>query len=471
MTEYNPTVYEKIVIDYLAGKKLDYNDYKDELALRGWKEKRYFDAYVSDIERVRDLVEAPDFNLRKAADTVKQYHSPDDKDVLYFSLTPQEKQIVLEAEEAGSMKDGEVVTYDGYDKVIECHDYLNLPPDTDAFVIFSGHPGSAEPAIEAWFEDFKKTGNPKKLVFLGLYDNQGNTNFNDDTLKFNTGSEVEMYVRYCLEVGLSEEIIKECLVKPTDTSTEENTALLAEIRNKFFAPDKEVHMVMFGYPAYQKRIASEFAYQFQNFAEEGKVAPTSFIMPVVKCKKNEQYRTLSYDNLNGIAQDIIIGNCLAHPYRVDKGGRFDSKLGSYPEKYKALLPISLVYSYPNVANELAGTDIKVAKIMKLLRAIQHRVYGWEDAKKVDHSIAFNVLKLRQRLAKRGLLSADIAFGGNKMAKKEALSRIKHHLQKTESEKDVDRAKILYGAPDVNPRKLQGVVEYYAHERSKNNKKL
>lgn len=109
--------------------------------------------------------------------------------------------------------------------------------------------------------------------------------------------------------------------------------------------------------------------------------------------------------------------------------------------------------------------------MKLLRAIQHRVYGWEDAKKVDHSIAFNVLKLRQRLAKRGLLSADIAFGGNKMAKKEALSRIKHHLQKTESEKDVDRAKILYGAPDVNPRKLQGVVEYYAHERSKNNKKL
>ena len=475
---YKPTVYEQIVIDYLealakvakegeadtqayesAAKALDYDKYKKELAERGWSEKRYFDAYMKDIAYITSVVEKPDFNLRQAADIVKNNHASADEDVLYFALTEAEKQIVLDAEESGSMKDGEVITYEGYNKKIECHDYLNLPADADAFVIFSGHPGSAEPAIEAWFEDFKKTGNPKKLVFLGLYDNQGNTDFSNGNLEFNTGSEVEMYVRYCRKIGVSEEIIEECLVRPTDTSTDENTELLAEIRNKFFARDKEAKFVMFGYAAYQKRIASEFAYKFQKFADEGKVEPTGFIMPVVECEKNQKYRTLSYDNLTGIAQDIIIGNCLAHPYRVKAGGRFDSKLGKYPQKYKSLLPISLVYSYPNVANELAGTDTKVATVLKLLRAVQHKVYGWEDAEKVDNSIKFNLLRLRQRLSLRGLLSANMAFFGNKMSKKETEKCIKEHLQKTREEINIDRAKIVLG-PNTRPEVLREAAKYY-----------
>lgn len=70
-------------------------------------------------------------------------------DVLRFSLTDKEKKIVLEAEDRGSVKNGEIIEYEGYDKKIVCADYKNLPENTDAFVIFSGHPGSAEPAIEA----------------------------------------------------------------------------------------------------------------------------------------------------------------------------------------------------------------------------------------------------------------------------------------------------------------------------------
>lgn len=471
MSGYKPTVYEQIVRDFLDGKELNYNDYKAELAERGWKEKRYFDTYVADMKAIKELMDKPDFNLRAAADTVKQFHASDRKDVLRFSLTDREKQIVLKAEQNGMFKDGEVVKYNGYDKTIEAHDYLNLPKKADAFVIFSGHPGSAEPAIEAWVADYKRTGEAKKLIFLGLYDNQGNTDFSQSNLKFNTGSEVEMYVRYCRELGISEEILKECLVTPTDTSTQENTTLLAEIRNRFFDKNKDVNFVMFGYPAYQKRIASEFAFQFQRMAKEGlengeKLAPTSFIMPVVQPSQKESYRYLSYDNLDGIAQDIIIGNCLAHPYRVSAGGRFDSQMGKYPEEYKPLLPISLVYSYPNVAKELAGTDEKVGTMMKLLRAVQHKAYQWEDSKCVDSTMMYNTLMLRKRLVHEGLLSAEAIFHGNNKSKTDYLKEVlasRHNYK--------DEAQVLMGSDQVkHPRIINGVVEYLKRQNGSNTDK-
>ena len=475
MPSYKPTVYEQIVRDFLDDKPLKYGKYKKELAERGWKDKRYFDAYIEDMKFIKKLMTKPDFNLRKAADIVKKQHPSKNQDVLSFALTDAEKKIVLSAERKGMFKDGEVIEYDGYKRQIEAHDYLNLPVKADAFVIFSGHPGSAEPAIEAWIKDYKRTGKAKKLIFLGLYDNQGNTDFSQEGLKFNTGSEVEMYVRYCREVGISEEILRECLVTPTDTSTDDNIDLLAEIRNKFFADKKneDVNFVMFGYPAYQKRIASEFAFKFQKFADEGKVAPTNFIMPVVKQEKRERYRYLSYDNMDGIAQDIILGNCLAHPYRVGAGGRFDSKLGKYPQKYKRLLPLSLVYSYPNVLKELAGNGdekedaklMQVGTMMKLLRAIQHNVYGWEDARRVDGTIMYNVLTLRKRLAHEGILPAEVAFHGNNQSKIDNLRAIAAAKHDYEQE-----AQVIMGSDKVNRRKILGVVQYLKHEASRGKRK-
>lgn len=370
MPTYKPTVYEQIVRDFLDDKPLKYNKYKNELAERGWKDKRYFDAYVEDMRFIRDmmtkpnfnreladkisgkyfntaetawlaqkledkaeidfaklketllqkgysekqlsefvgdmnmvqkLIANPQFNLRLAADVVKKYHPSNDRDVLSYALTAGEKKIVLSAERKGMFKDGEVIEYDGYKRQIEAHDYLNLPEKADAFVIFSGHPGSAEPAIEAWIKDYRRTGKVKKLIFLGLYDNQGNTDFSQEGLQFNTGSEVEMYVRYCRKFGISEEILRECLVTPTDTSTDDNIDLLAEIRNKFFADKKneDVNFVMFGYPAYQKRIASEFSFKFQKFEDEGKVAPTNFIMPVEKRTGHGQDRGAGPDSGRG----------------------------------------------------------------------------------------------------------------------------------------------------------------------------
>ncbi|MBE6467163.1 MAG: hypothetical protein E7004_01025 [Alphaproteobacteria bacterium] len=460
MNQYKPTVYEQIVQDFLSDKELNYEEYKEELAKRGWGDKRYFDAYVEDMKYIKSLMDDSNLKLSDAVELAKENHPSKDEDVLRFSLTPQEKQIVLKAEEMGSVKDGETITYEGYDKEIVCADYKNLPENADAFVIFSGHPGAAEPAVEAWFTDLKKTGKPKKLVFLGLYDNQGNTDFSQEGLKYNTGSEVEMYIRYCRSLGISEEILQECVITPTDTSTRQNTRLLAEIRNKYFDNKKEINFVMFGYPSYQKRIASEFSFEFQKMENDGEAAPTKFIMPAVPRHEDFRDRYLSYDNFDGVAQDIIIGNCLAHPYRVSAGGRFDSKLGTYPNVFKPLLPISLVYSYPNVAYELAGTDMNVGTMMRLLRAIQHKVYQLEAPQRVDKTIQYNLLQLRKKLTLEGLISATDIFDGNKLRADEALKRLKEHQGTTEEKQNSqEAAKVLLGSDNVNPKIVKNVAKF------------
>lgn len=425
---YKPTVYEQIATDILDGKPISYKNYEQELTMRGWDEN-YFNAYVKDLYDIRDIMDEPDFNLRQAQQKVKAKHDQEhaNRPVLSFRLTEKEKQIVLKAEDKGRIKDGEVITYEGYSRQVIGADFLNMPKDTDAFVTFSGHPGAAGPAVIAWLNDYLQTGKPKKLIFIGLYDNQGNTNFSKTGYKYNVGSEAEMYRRYFKDIGISEEIINQCIVTPTDISTEENIAVLAKIRNKYFKK-KNVSFAMFAYPAYQKRIASEFAYGFQKLEDKGEVKGTNFIIPDVPVAPlNERY--LSYDDLNGIAQDIIIGNCLAHPYRVYAGGRFDSKLGEYPEEYKSLLPISLVYSYPNVANELAGTDTRVATMLKLHRGLQHHVYGWEAPGKVDEAISYNVAEIKQKLLEMGLISEELASKGSKMSRKTFLRELKKFYAK------------------------------------------
>ncbi len=423
---YIPTVYEQIAIDLLADKELNYADYAAELQQRGW-DKEYYDAYVADLQHIKEMMDKPDFNLRAAAAEIRKYHQNDNAKVLSFALTDKEKQTLLEAEDKGRIKAGEVIKYDGYDGEIKGVDYLDMPENIDAFVIFSGHPGTAEPAVKAWLADLRKTGEPKKLIFLGLHDNQGNTNFENTDLKFNVESEAEMYRRYFQAMGVAQEIIDECLITPTDISTEDNIKLLLTARRKYFKADKPANFAMFGYPAYQKRIASEFAFGWQEQAKS-KTLAANFYIPDVTPEQSEGHRYFSYDKMSGIMQGIVIGNCLAHPYRVWAGGRFDSKLGEYPAKYKPLLPISLEYSYPNVANELAGTDPKVATMLKIHRALQHEVYGWENPHEVDKTIEHNIMQTKREVVRAGLSSAWLMQHGNKLSKNEYIAKFKSFMR-------------------------------------------
>mgnify|MGYP007069958019 CR=1 FL=1 len=314
----------------------------------------------------------------------------------------------------------------------------------------------------SWLNDYRQTGKAKKLIFIGLYDNQGNTNFSNTGYKYNVGSEAEMYRRYFKDIGIPESIINQCIVTPTDISTEDNIAVLAKIRDKYFKK-KNVSFAMFAYPAYQKRIASEFAYGFQILEDKGEVKGTNFIIPDVPVMPVDK-RYLSYDHLDGIAQDIIIGNCMAHPYRVYAGGRFDSRLGKYPEEYKSILPISLVYSYPNVANELAGTDIKVATMLKLHRGLQHHVYGWEAPDKVDASIAYNVAEIKQKLLDMNLISEELAAKGSKMSRKTFLRELKKFYAKFIRKPELQKVRDEFYKAKSSQTQNKGKVPPIGNER-------
>lgn len=192
--DYKPTVYEQIVLDYINDKLKNYQVYEKEWKVRGLTQKDYLQ-YIKDIAYAESLLDLPHVNIVKASQMAKEYVK-NRTGIVTFKLSKEEKKTVLEAEDLGRIKNGDVIKYDGYGREIKGVDYLDIPKEADAFVIFSGHPGAGAAAVEAWYNDFKKNNKPKKLVFLGLHDNQGNTNFNERKLEFNVKSEVEMYVRF-----------------------------------------------------------------------------------------------------------------------------------------------------------------------------------------------------------------------------------------------------------------------------------
>ena len=416
------SVYERIVTEICQGRDVKYQDYAEEWRRRGhYKEE--FATFVKYVRYANNLVNEKDFTLKSAIEKAKQAGKTITKEPIpEFLLLPSEKKTILKAEDQGRIKAGEVIKFKGYSRAIIGCDYIKLPEDTEACVVFSGHPGAASPAVYAWFKHFRRTGKAVKLIFLGLKDNQGNSDFTDSSLVYNVGSEQEMYRRYFKAMGVSHEIVDECISEAYDISTEDNITRLADIKNKIWG-DKEVKLVMFGYPVYQTRIATEFAWSFAGMEKDGKCKGVNFIMPSYKPSQSEYERYFSYDNLNGIASDIIIGNCTAHPYRVKGEPRFDIGWGKYPEAYKKILPLSLVYSYPNVAHELAGTDIKVATVLKILRAIQHKTYGYEQPKKTDKQISYNVLEMRRRLIDERLTSKELIREGYNLNKNEYLERL------------------------------------------------
>lgn len=159
MNAYKPTVYEQIVQDFLHNKLKEYTAYSAELEKRGYNWEQ-FAQYVEDVKYAAGLTEDKTFNVVAASNEAKKSVAGRN-DIVTFSLTDDEKKIVLEAEDRGRIKNGEVIEYDGCRRKIKGVDYLNLPKETDAIVIFSGHPGSGAAAVEAWYNDYKKTGKRK----------------------------------------------------------------------------------------------------------------------------------------------------------------------------------------------------------------------------------------------------------------------------------------------------------------------
>ena len=114
----------------------------------------------------------------------------------------------------------------------------------------------------------------------------------------------------------------------------------------------------------------------------------------------------------------------------------------------------------NLNQALGCTDIKVGTMLKLLRAVQHDVYQFENARQVDFTIKRNLANDAKRLALEGLTSAENIYHGNGLKAQEAVDRIKKHQQSTNEDVNAtEAAKVLLGSETVNPRKLKGAADY------------
>lgn len=111
---YKPTVYEQIIIDYLSSGLKDFSHYQPEWEKRGFK-KTDFAQYIEDIQYAHSLMQQPGFNVVKASNQAKE-HVKNRTGIVTFTLTDEEKQIVLEAEDRGRIKKGDIVRYEGYDR-------------------------------------------------------------------------------------------------------------------------------------------------------------------------------------------------------------------------------------------------------------------------------------------------------------------------------------------------------------------
>ncbi len=99
-------------------KEIDFEGLKEALLEKGYTKKQ-LSSFTDDMNSVQKLIKNPKFNLRLAADIVKNYHPSNNKDVLRYALFDKEKQIVLEAEKMGMFQDGEVIEYDGYKRKMD----------------------------------------------------------------------------------------------------------------------------------------------------------------------------------------------------------------------------------------------------------------------------------------------------------------------------------------------------------------
>lgn len=406
------------------GSDFKLTEFRRAFAERGHAEKEFEEFCVALTECARLAVEVSvgTLTLREA----RQKAMKGDVTVPFFRFTKEERELILEIESRGRICPGQIMTYKGYSQSVVGASYNEMPAKIDAYVIFSGHPLTAYYAVLGWLADLVWTGKPKKLIFLGLEDNQGHTDFSNHNLKYKVSSEAEMYRRFFMACGISREIVEECMVEVTDTSTDENQEVLAYALKKYIIneenPQEELNLALYCYLAYAKRVGAEFTF---GFAKRNDLPKINFFMADWEAEPDGA-RFASYDNIDAAAPDIIVGNCMAHVFREIGKKRCDSGLGEYPEGWKSLLPLCLGYSYPNVAQELTGTELPVGTTLKLLRDKMFKQYGWEDSDIVDEQIDFAVEKARQVILNLNYMSAELINKGAEMTKKEWLKAFLGH---------------------------------------------
>lgn len=413
-------------------------------ARRGHSEREFRD-WVKCIKWVLDVLQTHDGSLNAKKEFCRQsVSSAGLYAVPRYRLREEELQIIASAERFGRGDGGEILKYGN--KNVVSYDYRHIlrreGGRKDVLVVFSGAPESAVKAAEALYCYIRMhKALPDGVMFLGLQDNQNMTEFCPQ-FKLRKNSEYRMYLRQMLLLGVPKGLLGKLLMTPKDTSTAENIELVKETL-AHYGVREDVNLICVTYPLYQMRVATEFSFGLQDVANAwvriADIEPKMFSSAAygamvsqgviaeerIGRRVNENLRIFSYDRLDMQLADLTLANGVAHLFREHGKTRFAlPNLGSYPAEYKALAPLFLAYSYPNVMAELCGTDETVFAVLKVIRALMLDAYDeGASGKAWDAQQLENTLNMGYKLAAEGLVSPEILVKGRYMEEDKFLKAV------------------------------------------------
>lgn len=295
-----------------------------------------------------------------------------------YRLFESEVDTILAAEEYGRGPRGVILDYcDGSNfgnKQVISVDYRKIEANRggrqDVILVYSGHQLTGHRATELIYRYLKNNGKlPEHIFNIGFEDNQNMTDFSPE-YQYRKRSEADTYTNEEIALGLPEEYVRKLWLDPNDTDTWQNIKVVASLKERFGI--EECNLIIIGYPVYQLRTATEFAWGLGH-AEN---APDCHItIADIEPQKYMEERILSYDQPLYQLGDLSLMNCCAHIHLRHNDARYPlPNLAEYPESFKRLGAMFMAYSYPNVYSAMLGSegkekerDEEVASIMKILR--------------------------------------------------------------------------------------------------------
>ena len=250
-----------------------------------------------------------------------------------------------------------------------CYPYKRIPFQEcgrkDIFVVCSRHPESGLKAVEAIYHYAVQYGQlPEGIIFLGLNYHENLAEYKSD-YAFRKDSAYRMFLRQAIALGLPKDWLKKFLIKPHDDEIKD-IDLLIETLNTYH--QNNVNLIFVSCPSYQMRVMSEYPLGLDD-------GPSCYVRIADIPPKREdgpmrEQRILSFDKPEFQLLDLALVNCVGKLF-IDRG---KARLAlpdydEYPEEFKPLAPLGLKYADPSIVCELCGTDEKVAKVLKIMRAL------------------------------------------------------------------------------------------------------
>lgn len=366
-----------------------------------------------------------------------------------YRLFQSEIDTILRAEQYGrGLRDVLLEYCDKFaNKQVISEDYRNIQANRggrpDIVLVYSGHQQTGHKATELIYRYVTNNGKlPEYLFNIGFEDNQNMTDFSPE-FKYRKRSEADTYANEEEALGLPKEYVRKLWLDPSDTDTWQNINVVASLKKRFGI--EECNLIIVGYPVYQLRTATEFAWGLGNnedapncYITIADIEPKMYATAEGTEGGYDDYRILSYDQPEYQLADLSLMNCCAHIHLRTSGEdqiRYQFPwLEAYPEEFKRLGAMFMSYSYPNVYSAMLGSegdekklDEEVASVMKILRYLMLCLYDKGMSGKVmDEQEAWYVGKTAQMLEEKGYTTAEYIEKGRYMSEEEFTSLILAH---------------------------------------------